>query len=69
MEEIKIEEFKKDGILRLSILTYIGEGDPVINLDDKILKYTDGREYSEFIDMNMDNPWVRIIIFNDILIY
>lgn len=38
--------------------------DPVSMLDKAIEEYADGRPYKEFIDMNMDNPWMRIIILD-----
>jgi hypothetical protein len=41
--------------------TYNGSGDVVRDLDAAIKKYTVGKEYNEFVDMNMDNPWTRII--------
>ena len=68
MEEIRIEELSNYIFNRVSILTYIGEEDPVKKLDDKIKEYTNGREYTEFVDINMDNPWVRVIIFSGNLI-
>lgn len=51
---------------RVAILTYNGDGDPVMELDEKIKEYTKGKEYREFIDMNMDNPRVRVIIFGEL---
>ena len=65
-EEITIEELKSNGSKRVAILNYRGEGDPVRKLDDKIQEYTNGEKYWEFIDMNMDNPWTRIIVFGDL---
>jgi hypothetical protein len=66
MDEITIEELKNNNSKRVSILTYSGEGDPVSKLDDKIREYTNGEKYWEFIDMNMDNPWTRIIVFGEL---
>ena len=66
MDEITIEELKNNNSKRVSILTYRGEGDPVRKLDDKIQEYTNGEPYWEFIDMNMDNPWTRIIVFGEL---
>lgn len=63
MDEITIEELKNNNSKRVSILIYRGEGDPVNHLDDKIREYTNGEQYWEFIDVNMDNPWTRIIVF------
>ena len=50
------------------ILMYIGDSDPVKYLDEAISEYTNiGENYREFIDANMDNPWVRIIILKEVL--
>jgi hypothetical protein len=66
MDEITIEELKNNNSKRVSILTYRGEVDPVSKLDDKIREYTNGEKYWEFVDMNMDNPWTRIIVFGEL---
>jgi hypothetical protein len=66
MDEITIEELKNNNSKRVSILIYRGDGDPVRKLDDKIREYTNGEQYWEFIDMNMDNPWTRIIVFGEL---
>lgn len=67
MYEILIEELKNNnGERKAAILTYKGEGDPVKKLDDKISEYTKNDKYWEFIDMNMDNPWTRVIVFVDL---
>ncbi len=66
MDEITIEELKNNNSKRVSILTYRGAGDPVRKLDEKIREYTNGEQYWEFIDMNMDNPWTRIIVFGEL---
>jgi hypothetical protein len=65
-EEITVEELKSNNSRKVSILTYKGEGDPVRKLDDKIREYTDGEQYQEFIDMGMNNPWTRIIVFGEL---
>jgi hypothetical protein len=49
---------------KMAIFTYKGEDDPVEHIDNAVSQYTNGykrHEYNEFIDMNMDNPWVRIV--------
>lgn len=49
---------------KMAIFTYKGEDDPVKHIDNAVGQYTSGHkrhEYNEFIDMNMDNPWVRIV--------
>lgn len=66
MEDITIEELKNNNSKRVTILTYRGEGDPIIKLNNKIIEYTNSEPYCEFVDMNMNNPWTRIIVFGDI---
>jgi len=64
---IKINESKfplKDGEGEgvIAVFLYSGESHPVITLDEAIKKYTDGHNYSEFVDSKMDMPWVRVVI-------
>jgi len=47
---------------KVGILMYVGEGDPIKNLNEAVDRYTQNDEYREFIDANMDNPWVRVIV-------
>lgn len=56
-EEIYCENGKK-----MLILTYAGEGDPVQHLDDAVREYVKRDKYTQFVDANMDNPWVRVIL-------
>ena len=63
---IEIEELKNNNGKRVAILTYRGEADPVMKLDYAIKEYTKDQKYWEFIDMNMDNPWTRVVIFGDL---
>ena len=67
MEEIIVEELKNNNSKRVSILTYRGEGDPVMKLNKKIEEYTKGEKYWEFVDMNMDNTWTRVIVFGELI--
>lgn len=46
----------------IAILKYIGDKDPVLALDNAVKLYTRGKEHIEFVDMNMVNPWVRVIV-------
>lgn len=65
MDEIEVVELSNNG-KRVFILTFSGEGDPVKALDYKIellTTFIGRKDYHEFIDMNMDNPWVRVIIY------
>ncbi len=72
---VEIEELRKTNIygkVRVVILTYKGEGDPVKEIDDKLQRYVDDnnvykdKKYWEFVDRNMDNPWTRVVVFGDI---
>ena len=49
---------------RIITFEYNGSGDPVKHLDNAIQEYTKCRIYKDFIDANMDNPWVRIVIMS-----
>jgi hypothetical protein len=66
MENITIEELKYNDVVRGLIMTYRGDNDPVAKLNEKVSELTKGLRYFEFIDMNMDNPWVRVIVFGDL---
>ena len=60
---IIIEEASYNGKKgKVGILVYSGAGDPTPHLDEVVSFYTEGQGYNEFIDANMDNPWVRVII-------
>ena len=61
--DIEIKTLIGDNGLVVYIIKYNGSDDPVKHINDAIndLKYDN---YTEFVDMNMDNPWVRIIIKN-----
>ena len=48
--------------IKVGILLYTGSGDPVKHLNEAVDSYVQNQAYSEFIDANMDNPWVRVII-------
>lgn len=66
MGQIRIEESTidlKDGRKgQIAVLMYSGEGDPVAKLDWAVSEYVGYVSHNQFIDINMDNPWVRIII-------
>ena len=51
-----------DSKIIIGILMYIGSGDPVVKLNEAVSQYVRNEGYNEFIDANMDNPWIRIII-------
>jgi hypothetical protein len=48
--------------VKVGILMYTGSGDPVKNLNEAVHLYVRNEGYNEFIDANMDNPWIRVII-------
>lgn len=47
---------------KLAVFLYGGSGDPFVNLNMAISSYVGDNSYYEFIDANMDNPWMRVII-------
>jgi hypothetical protein len=64
--EDKIEyEYTKLGTNILMGIHYRGDNDPVIGIDDFMTKKLSDKKYTEYIDMNMDNPWARIIVIGD----
>jgi len=66
MGQIKIQESELDLTQerkgKIAVITYLGEDDPVETLNQAVYTYTQGKMYSEFIDINMDNPWTRVIM-------
>ena len=63
MKDIIYQEAETpDKKMKVGILFYNGEGDPVKNLNEAVHLYVNHQGYNEFIDSNMDNPWVRVII-------
>ena len=63
MNDIMYQEAKTpDNKGKFAILIYTGSGDPVKHLNEAVRRYADNEGYNEFIDANMDNPWVRVII-------
>ena len=66
MEQIKIQESTinlTDGRKgQVAVLMYAGDGDAVGPLDKAVSEYVGNIEYKQFIDINNDNPWVRVII-------
>lgn len=63
MDKIIYQEVQTaDTKVRVGILMYVGSGDPVRKLNEAVNLYVRNEGYNEFIDANMDNPWVRVII-------
>lgn len=63
MKDIIYQEAKTGNPkVKVGILLYTGSGDPVKHLNEAVHLYVQNEGYNEFIDANMDNPWVRVII-------
>ncbi len=63
MKDIIYQEAKTgNSKVKVGILLYTGSGDPVKYLNEAVDLYVQNEGYNEFIDANMDNPWVRVII-------
>jgi hypothetical protein len=63
MKDIVIQQAEYNGGKgKIGILMYVGSGDPVPHLDAAVHSYVRNQSYNEYIDANMDNPWIRIIV-------
>jgi hypothetical protein len=58
-------EYTKLGSNILLGIYYRGDNDPVRKIDSFIRNKISTQNYTEYVDMNMDNPWVRIIVMGD----
>mgnify|MGYP007046708457 CR=1 FL=1 len=47
---------------KVAVFRFVGEEDPVAKLDWAVSEYVGHDGYMEFIDINMDNPWTRVVI-------
>jgi len=47
---------------QIAVLMYVGENDPVAKLNSVVSEYVGNVGHNQFVDINMDNPWVRVII-------
>jgi len=61
MDVEKVSTILPDG-RNITVYTYNNDNDPVKALDREIAQDLGKSNYTEFIDANMDNPWVRVII-------
>lgn len=55
----------KEGVLvgkMAIIIGGVGEGNPKAIVDNAVKEYVGAATFSQFIDMHLDNPWVRVII-------
>lgn len=63
MKDVIYQEAKtSNSKVKVGILLYTGSGDPVKHLNEAVSHYVGTEGYNEFIDANMDNPWVRVIV-------
>jgi hypothetical protein len=58
-------EYTKLGSNTLMGIYYRGDGDPVRKMDEFMRDKFSNKYYTEYVDINMDNPWVRIIVIGD----
>lgn len=40
----------------------LDEENPKKIMDDVVLKYTNGKPHSQYVDIHLDNPWFRIVL-------
>lgn len=65
LDYVRINESEYDlerGKGKVAVLMYTGSADPKAVLDEAVRIYTNQNSYHEFIDINMDNPWTRVIM-------
>jgi hypothetical protein len=66
MEKVIIQEssieLTHDRKGQIAVLMYVGENDPVAKLNWAVSEYVGNVGHNQFVDINMDNPWVRVII-------
>jgi hypothetical protein len=66
MRNVKIQESEIDLTNgqkgQVAILIYVGGEDPVADLEWAVSEYVGNVGHIQFIDINMDNPWMRVII-------
>lgn len=46
----------------LAVFWFLGNTDPVKAIDSAIECYVENKEFYEFVDDNMDNPWIRVVL-------
>ena len=61
MKDVKISEHDLIGG-KIAILKYTGSDDPVLHLDEAVRLYVGNIKHTEMVDMNIDNPWIRVIL-------
>lgn len=68
--KLHIVKVDKDKVVYIAILIGgLNEGSPKSFMDNVVSEYVAGRMYNEYVDANLDNPWLRIIIedVNDLI--
>lgn len=64
IREASFETEKEGEQGKIAIFTYIGEGDPISRLQYVVSEYVKNKGYNQFVDINGDNPWTRVICSN-----
>ncbi len=66
MRQVKIEASNiqlEDGNKgTVAVFLYEGEANPMVELEKAILEYVGNDTFNQYIDINMDNPWLRVVI-------
>lgn len=57
-----IKKGTKNENANIVIFIYKGNADPKPVLDEAVNIYTNGKNCHQFIDANLDNPWLRVIM-------
>jgi len=47
---------------KFAVLISSGNEDPISELDQAVRKLVGTHEHMEFIDIDMNNPWVRVVV-------
>lgn len=65
MNNIEIYEKIIDDNSKIAILRGgLGSENPKKIMDDAVSKYVENKPHNEFIEIFLDNPWVRVIVGN-----
>jgi len=66
MAKVKFEEstisLENGGTGKVAVFMYSGQEDPVVKLDQAVSSYVGYKSHMQFVDINMDNPWIRVVI-------
>lgn len=65
MSKVTIRESKIDlgngKTGKIAVFMYTGADDPVEKLDEAVANYVGHESHMQFVDVHMDNPWIRVI--------